>query len=44
MFGHMKVQRIKKKSWTHDGPSIQRKKTEKEIAHVQRMKMERDGS
>ena len=34
----------KKKSWIHEGPSIQRKKREKEIAHVQRMKMERDGS
>ena len=27
--GHMKVQVIKKKSWTHEGPSIQKKKEEK---------------
>ena len=40
----MKAQSIKKKGWSHEGPSIQRKKREKEIAYVQRMKMERDGS
>ena len=32
----------KRENWTHEGPSIQ-KKRRKEIAHVQR-KMERDGS
>ena len=27
--GHMKVQSIKKKGWSHEGPSIQRKKERK---------------
>ena len=41
---HAQESMMKKKSRIHEGPSIQRKKREKEIAYVQRMKMERDGS
>jgi len=40
---HAQESMMKKKSWTHEGPSIQKKERRKEIAHVQR-KMERDGS